>query len=225
MLQKNVRAINNLNWGLEANEKFGLLGLNRSGKATTFKAITNEILYDYGKISLFGFDTRKEFKKIRAKIGYCPQDNPLFNFMKAKEILEFYSKLKTCFFPIEEIFNLDTYCINLSGDNKRKLTFVNAIMNRPTLLLFDEPSTGVNPDSRRFMWKNINELSDSGYRYNMILTTHSMEEVEILCDRVWWLKQGSFVCIGNPGKLKIQYSLGNKLHNKFGEQLIDKDNL
>jgi len=230
--RKNVRAINNLNLGLEANEKFGLLGLNGSGKTTTFKAITNEILYDYGKISSFGFDTKKEFKKIRAKIGYCPQENPLFDFMKVREILEFYSKLKTCFFPIEEICKkfdltkyLDTYCVNLSGGNKRKLTFVIAIMNRPTLLLLDEPSTGVDPDSRRFMWKNINELSESGHRYNMILTTHSMEEAEILCDRVGWLKQGSFACIGNPEKLKIQCSLGYKLHIKFDEHLINKDNL
>ena len=75
------------------------------------------------------------------------------------------------------------------------------------------------------MWRNINELSNSGHRYNMILTTHSMEEAEILCDRVGWLKQGSFACIGNPEKLKIQYSLGYKLHIKFDEQLINKDNI
>ena len=228
--KKNVRAINNLNLGLQTNEKFGLLGLNGSGKTTTFKAITNEILYDYGKISLFGFDTRKQFKYIRSKIGYCPQENPLFDFMKVREILEFYSRLKTCFFPIEEICKnfgltkyLDTYCVNLSGGNKRKLTFAIAIMNRPSLLLLDEPSTGVDPDSRRFMWRNINDLSNSGHRYNMILTTHSMEEAEILCDRVSWLKQGSFVCIGNPEKLKIQYSLGYKLHIKFDEQVVNKN--
>ena len=126
--RKNVRAINNLNLGLEANEKFGLLGLNGSGKSTTFKTITNEILYDYGKISLFGFDTRKQFNNIRSKIGYCPQENPLFDFMKVGEILEFYSNLKTSFFPINEICKnfgltkyLDTYCVNLSGGNKRKI--------------------------------------------------------------------------------------------------------
>jgi len=96
-------------------------------------------------------------------------------------------------------------------------------MNKPTLLLLDEPSTGVDPDSRRFMWKNINELSNSGHKYNMILTTHSMEEAEILCDRVSWLKQGSFVCIGNPEKLKLEYSLGYKLHIKFNDQVISQN--
>ena len=228
--KKRVIAINDLNLGFEANEKFGLLGLNGSGKTTTFRAITNEILYDYGKISLFGFDTRKQFKYIRAKIGYCPQENPLFDFMNVREILEFYSNLKTCFFSIEEICTkfglnkyLDTYCINLSGGNKRKLTFAIAIMNRPTLLLLDEPSTGVDPDSRRMMWRNINELSNNGHRYNMILTTHYIEEAEILCDRVSWLNQGRLVCIGNPEKLKIQYSLGYKLHIKFDNQSINKN--
>ena len=227
--KRNVRAINNLNLGLEANEKFGLLGFNGSGKTTTFRAITNEILFDYGRITLFGHDSKKEFERIRSKVGYCPQENPLFEFMKVREILDFYSNLKTCFIPYQLICEkfgltkyLDTFCINLSGGNKRKLTFAIAIMNKPTLLLLDEPSTGVDPESRRFMWKNINELSNTGHKYNMILTTHSMEEAEILCDRVSWLKQGSFVCIGNPEKLKIEFSLGYKLHIKFNDQVINQ---
>ena len=229
--KKNVRALNDLYLGLEPNEKFGLLGFNGSGKTTTFRTITNEIFYDYGKITLFGHDNKEEFEKIRSKIGYCPQENPLFEFMTVKEILEFYSDLKTCKIPYQEICEkfgltkyLNTYCINLSGGNKRKLTFAIALMNRPTLLLLDEPSTGVDPESRRFMWKNINELSNTGHQYNMILTTHSMEEAEILCDRVSWLKSGNFMCLGNPEKLKIQYSLGYKLHIKFDDNYIIKNN-
>ena len=101
--KKNVRAINNLYLGLEANEKFGLLGFNGSGKTTTFRAITNEILYDYGKIELFQHDNKKEFELIRSRIGYCPQENPLFEFMKVKEILQFYSELKTCYMPYQII--------------------------------------------------------------------------------------------------------------------------
>ena len=101
--KKNVRAINNLNLGLEVNEKFGLLGFNGSGKTTTFRAITNEILFDYGKITLFGHDNKKEFEQIRSSVGYCPQENPLFEFMKVREILDFYSNLKTCFIPYQLI--------------------------------------------------------------------------------------------------------------------------
>ena len=93
-------------------------------------------------------------------------------------------------------------------------------MNKPSLLLLDEPSTGVDPESRRYMWKCINELSNKGHKYNMILTTHSMEEAEILCDRVSWLKQGNFICIGHPEKLKMQYNLGYILHVKFDDEII-----
>jgi len=226
--RKNVRAINNLYLGLEPNEKFGLLGFNGSGKTTTFKAITNEILYDRGSISLFGHNNRTQFNDIRSIIGYCPQENPLFDFMKVKEMIKFYSELKTSYESVESIcakFGLskymNTYTVNLSGGNKRKLIFAIALMNKPRLLLLDEPSTGVDPESRRIMWRNINELSSSGHKYNMILTTHSMEEAEILCDRVSWLKSGNFICIGNPEQLKLEYSSGYKLHIKFDDSNIN----
>jgi ABC-type multidrug transport system ATPase subunit len=150
--------------------------------------------------------------------------------MKVKEIIEFYSDLKTSNESVESICTkfglskyLNTYTVNLSGGNKRKLTFAIAMMNKPTLLLLDEPSTGVDPESRRIMWRNINELSNSGHKYNMILTTHSMEEAEILCDTVSWLKAGNFICVGNPEELKIEYSAGYKLHIKFDDNEINKE--
>ena len=225
--RRNVRAINKLYLGLEPNEKFGLLGFNGSGKTTTFRAITNEILTDEGSITLFGYNTKLHFERIRTMIGYCPQINPLFDFMKVKEIIKFYSELKTCNESVNSICErfglskyLDTYTINLSGGNKRKLTFAIAMMNRPSLLLLDEPSTGVDPESRRIMWRNINELSNSGHKYNMILTTHSMEEAEVLCDTVSWFKAGNFITKGNPEELKLKYSAGYKLHIKFDDDLI-----
>ena len=226
-----VRAINHLHLGLEPNEKFGLLGFNGSGKTTTFRTITNEILVDCGSINLFGYDTKKQFNHIRTIVGYCPQINPLFDFMKVREIIQFYSKLKTCNESPEEVCEkfglskyLNSYTVNLSGGNKRKLTFAIAMMNRPSLLLLDEPSTGVDPESRRIMWKNINELSNSGHQYNMILTTHSMEEAEILCDTVSWFRAGNFITLGNPEELKLKYSAGYKLHIKFNEIEIQAQN-
>ena len=229
---KNVRVVNTLYLGLEPNEKFGLLGFNGSGKTTTFRAITNEILYEKGKITLFGYDNQTQFEQIRPMIGYCPQENPLFDYMKVKEIISFYLDLKHSTDTIESICNtfdlyqyLNTYCKNLSGGNKRKLTFAIALMNKPNLLLLDEPSTGVDPESRRVMWKNINELSNSGHKYNMILTTHSIEEAEILCDRVSWLKQGNFTCIGNPEQLKLKYSNGYKMHIKFVDTVINRNDV
>jgi ABC-type multidrug transport system ATPase subunit len=221
---KNIRAINNLYLGLENNEKFGLLGFNGSGKTTTFKTITKEILYDSGSIQLFGKDTKTQFEKIRNSIGYCPQENPIFDYMKVREMVSFYLDLKKINESTENICEkfglskfLDTYCINLSGGNKRKLSFAIALMCKPKLLLLDEPSSGVDPESRRIMWKNILELNRAGNKFNMILTTHSMEEAEVLCDTVSWLKSGNFLSIGNPEKLKIALSAGYKLNIKFAQ--------
>ena len=229
---KNVRVVNNLYLGLEPNEKFGLLGFNGSGKTTTFRSITNEILYEKGRITLFGYDGKTQFDQVRPIVGYCPQENPLFDYMKVREIISFYLDLKKSTETVESIcatFDLskyiDTYCVHLSGGNKRKLTFAIALMNKPSLLLLDEPSTGVDPESRRIMWKNINALSNTGHKYNMILTTHSIEEAEILCDRVSWLKRGNFVCIGNPEQLKLKYSNGYKLHIKFVDTVINRNDV
>ena len=227
--KKSVRAINNLYLGLENNEKFGLLGFNGSGKTTTFKTITKELLYDSGSIFLFGKNIETEFEQIRSSIGYCPQENPIFDYMKVREIISFYLELKNVKETTESIcekfglYNfLDTYCINLSGGNKRKLSFALALMCKPKLLLLDEPSTGVDPESRRIMWKNITNLNKTGNQFNMILTTHSMEEAEVLCDTVSWLKSGNFISIGNPEKLKIILSAGYKLNMKFIQ--LNQDN-
>ena len=110
---------------------------------------------------------------------------------------------------------MDTYCENLSGGNKRKLSFALALIGHPRILLLDEPSTGVDPESRRIMWKNILNLNKKNIHFNMILTTHSMEEAEILTDRICWLKSGNIITIGNPEKLKMLLSVGYNLHIKF----------
>ena len=219
---RNIRAVRNLNLGLESNEKFGLLGFNGSGKTTTFKCITNQILYDNGEISLFHLNNQKDFEIIRKKIGYCPQENALFDYLNVTDTINYYKELKGISENIDSIlerFGLKNYkktlCKNLSGGNKRKLTFAIALMGNPKIILLDEPSSSVDPESRRGMWKNINLLSKNGDNYNMILTTHSMEEAEVLCDTVSWFKDGNFVCVGNPEKLKIKYSIGYLLQVKF----------
>ncbi len=224
---KNNRAVRNLYLGLESNEKFGLLGFNGSGKSTTFKCITNQILFDMGNITLFDLDNQKDFGTLRQNIGYCPQENPLFDYLNVTQAINYYRELKGVSENTESIierFGLKNYkktiCKNLSGGNKRKLTFAVALIGKPKIILLDEPSSAVDPESRRGMWKNINKLSKNGNNYNMILTTHSMEEAEVLCDTVSWFKLGNFMCVGNPEKLKIKFSIGYLLHVKFA---IDND--
>ena len=95
------------------------------------------------------------------------------------------------------------------------------MMNKQKILLLDEPSTGVDPESRRIIWKNILDLNLT-HKYNMILSTHSMEEAEVLCDIVSWLKEGQFECIGNPEQLKIYFSNGYIFQLKLKKNLNNK---
>ena len=218
---KKKQIINNFNLELEENEKYGLLGLNGAGKSTLFKLITNQINYDSGEIYLFNNEVKKDFDSIRKTLGYCPQENIIFNGLTVKQIFKYFKELRNITMSIKEMGEkyglnkyLNTKYENLSGGNKRKLCFAISIMNKPKILLLDEPSTGVDPESRRIMWKNILELNLT-HKYNMILSTHSMEEAEVLCDTISWLKEGKFKCIGNSEELKIKYSAGYVLQLKI----------
>jgi len=229
----NNTAVNDLYIGLKPNEKFGLLGFNGSGKTTTFKTITNEIFYDDGEINLFKLDVQKDFGKIRKQMGYCPQSNALFEYLTVEETFNFYKNIKktnsiNSKLTTEELMEKfgmikfrKTLSVHLSGGNKRKLNFAIALINNPRIILLDEPSTGVDPESRRIMWKNINEIPMNLRMFNMLLSTHSMEEAEILCDKIGWMKNGNFVCIGNPEKLKLEFSEGYYLHIKIKKPTQD----
>jgi ABC-type Na+ transport system ATPase subunit NatA len=163
--KKNIRAVNNIYFGLEDNEKFGLLGFNGSGKTTTFKSITKEILYDSGILNISNRNINSQFNEIRKTIGYCPQKNPILDYMKVREMIKFFLDLKGIPDTAENVCKkfglekyMDTYCENLSSGNKRKLSFALALIGQPRILLLDESSTGVDPESRRIMLKNIINL-------------------------------------------------------------------
>ena len=149
--------------------------------------------------------------------------------MTVEEVLQYFKQLKKNQIPenrnndddtdlnkIYKIFGLSKYkkkkTVNLSCGNKRKLNFAIALMNEPKIILLDEPSTGVDPESRRLMWINLLSLKRE---YNIILSTHSMEEAEILSDRVGWMKEGNFAVKGELEELKIKYSSGYYLFIKF----------
>ena len=220
--RKNVTCLNNFYLHLDPKESFGLLGYNGAGKTSLFKAITKEILFDKGSIHIFGNDINKEFNKIRAITGYCPQTDPIFDYMKVKEVIKYYLKLKNNDETVESIcekFKLsdckDKYCKYLSGGNKRKLSLAIALMNKPHLLLLDEPLTGVDIKSKREIMKNIIEYSKKGpNEFNMILATHSIEEAEILCNRISWFENGNFANFDIENLKQNNFSKYN-LHIKF----------
>ena len=217
-------ALKDLNFCLEQGECFGLLGLNGAGKTTTFKCITQEISPSNGEIFLNGRKTNNNFGKIKNKFGYCPQYDAIFEYMTVFENLEFYSKLKGVKQEfINQIVNAVIYEMRLeefikkmagrlSGGNKRKLSVAISMLCNPPIILLDEPSTGMDPEARRFMWSIIHKMSTMGKKSSIIMTTHSMDEAETLCKRMGIMVNGEFVCLGKANEIKNKYGYGYELN-------------
>ena len=218
-----TRAIKNMNLCVEPGECFGLLGLNGAGKTTTFKCITQELSPSHGKIYINGRDMRNKFSELSAIFGYCPQFDAIFEYMSVYENLEFYGKIKgikseylheVVMAMIEEMsLGEFTYKIagRLSGGNKRKLTVAISFLCNPPIVLLDEPSTGMDPEARRFMWSVIHKISTKGKKASVIMTTHSMDEAETLCKRMAIMVNGEFVCLGKANEIKEKYGYGYEI--------------
>ena len=222
--KKEKIAIKNLNFCVENNECFGLLGLNGAGKTTTFKCITQKLEPSNGAIYINGKDTSTNFKEFRSLIGYCPQYDAIFKYMTVYENLEFYARIKgvkkqlldslikalISEMSLEEYTNKEAG--KLSGGNKRKLSVAISLLCSPQIILLDEPSNGMDPESRRFMWSIIHKTSKKGKNSSIVMTTHSMDEAEALCKRMGIMVNGEFVCLGKASQIKDKYGYGYEIN-------------
>ena len=207
-------AIDDLSFKVENGECFGFIGGNAAGKSTTFKCLCREIKPDEGLIKIGQFDINDYSAQKKISIGYCPQFDSIFEHLTVEENLNFYGQLK----GIKNYFlkelnetimkHLDLLkfrfkeCSTLSGGNKRKLSVGISIMSQPDVIFMDEPSTGMDPYTRKLLLdllnkgylknqKNQNDNSKSELKQRaIILTTHSLEEVECLCDKIGILVGG-----------------------------------
>ena len=216
----NVVAIKNINFGIKPGECFGLLGLNGAGKTTTFKCITQELAQDNGTIYVNGQDIYGRFSELKELFGYCPQFDAIFEHLSVYENLEFYARIKGIKQDSIDILvnamikemslNEFTNKISgrLSGGNKRKLAVAISMLCNPPIILLDEPSTGMDPEARRFMWSVIHKMSTKGRKSSVIMTTHSMDEAETLCKRMGIMVNGEFVCLGKANQIKDKYGYG-----------------
>ena len=215
-----IIAIKNLNFAIMPGECFGLLGLNGAGKTTTFKCITQEISQDNGKIYINNTDISGHFNELNELFGYCPQFDAIFELLSVYENLEFYASIKGIKkSSIQSLVNamikemaLDEFTNKiagrLSGGNKRKLAVAISMLCNPPIILLDEPSTGMDPEARRFMWSVIHKMSTKGRKSSVIMTTHSMDEAETLCKRMAIMVNGEFVCMGKANQIKDKYGYG-----------------
>ena len=207
---KPLVAVENISFGLQAGECFALLGVNGAGKSTTFKSLTAEVEPTEGSIHIGALDTRKDFDNIKKLVGYCPQTNAIFDYMSVEENIFYFARIKGI--PKERLAELCNRAIKqldlenhrfklagtLSGGNKRKLCVAMAIVGSPPIILLDEPSAGMDPEARRFMWRVVGQIA-SDKTSAVILTTHSMEEAEALSSKMGiMVKGGIFKCFGTP---------------------------
>ena len=241
--ENDIIAIKNLNFAIKPGECFGLLGLNGAGKTTTFKCITQELGQNNGKIYVNNMDISGHFSELNELFGYCPQFDAIFELLSVYENLEFYASIKGIRedsipllvnamikeMALDEFTN--KIAGRLSGGNKRKLAVAISMLCNPPIILLDEPSTGMDPEARRFMWSVIHKMSTKGRRSSVIMTTHSMDEAETLCKRMAIMVNGEFVCLGKAGQIKEKYGYGYEIEVrikpiseiKFENILIDKD--
>ncbi|KAG7392080.1 hypothetical protein PHYPSEUDO_002304 [Phytophthora pseudosyringae] len=220
-------AVRNLSFGLPKGECFGYLGINGAGKTTTMKMMTGDILPTSGSGTLGGFDILSEQLEVRRLIGYCPQFDALFELMSVREHLELFARIKgvaradlnSVVKTLMHQMNLDDFenklAGTLSGGNKRKLSVAIALIGSPPIIFLDEPSTGMDPVSRRFMWNVIAAISTQRKESTIILTTHSMEECEALCTRVGIMVGGRLRCLGSVQHLKHRFGDGLMLELKL----------
>ena len=220
---KSTKAVREISLCLEYGECFGFLGVNGAGKTTTFKCLSKEILPTYGKIYIDNKEINEDFDKVRSLIGYCPQFDAIFESLTVYENLEFYglikgakkNKMKDIVYALMEEMSLiefkDKVSGDLSGGNKRKLSVAIAMICNPPIILLDEPSTGMDPEARRFMWGVIHRISLNRKKSTIIMTTHSMEEAETLCKRIGIMVDGQFKCLSTADEIKEKYGYGYEI--------------
>ncbi|CAE7550939.1 ABCA1 [Symbiodinium sp. CCMP2592] len=221
-------AVQDLYFGIPEGECLGFLGLNGAGKTTTMKMLTGEELCTSGDASIGGFDIKTQQNQVRRLIGYCPQFDALIGTLTAREHLTLFARIKG--FPESELpayvdslldqLTLRPYAdkqaFSFSGGTRRKLSLGLSLVGDPRCVFLDEPTTGVDPESRRFMWKLI---SSTMVGRAVILTTHSMEECEALCNRIGIMVNGRLVCLGSASQLKAAHGYGYQFEVTFASDV------
>lgn len=208
-----VRALSGLSFDVPEGEIFGIIGPDGAGKSTLFRILTTLILPDEGVASVDGLDVVKEYKEIRKRVGYMPGRFSLYQDMTVEENLTFFATLfnttiEENYYLIEDIYRQiapfkHRRAGKLSGGMKQKLALSCALIHKPTVLFLDEPTTGVDPVSRKEFWEMLKRLKQQGI--TILVSTPYMDEAR-LCDRIALIKDGHFLEIETPQKIVEQFS-------------------
>jgi ABC-2 type transport system ATP-binding protein len=203
--------VRGVSFSVEKGESFGLLGPNGAGKSTTIGMICGLLAYDSGDVTVDGLSVKKKPLDVKKKIGIVPQEIALYPSMSAKENLLFWGKMyglagsqaKKRADEVLEFVGLRDRAKDkietFSGGMKRRINIGAALMHEPDLLIMDEPTVGIDPQSRNHILETVKRLNQNGM--TVIYTSHYMEEVEYLCERIGIVDQGKMIALGTKTEL------------------------
>ncbi len=219
-------AVRGIDVEVRPGEAFGFLGPNGAGKSSAMRMIGAVSPVSAGELRILGLDPASDGPAIRARLGVCPQEDSLDMEITVRENLTVYGRYfglsrAECRERADELLDFVQLADKagdsveeLSGGMKRRLTIARSLINRPELLLLDEPTTGLDPQARHLVWERLFRLKQQGV--TLVLTTHYMDEAEQLCDRLVVMDNGVIVAAGSPQELIAAYSTKEVTELRFG---------
>jgi lipooligosaccharide transport system ATP-binding protein len=219
-------AVKGVDVDVRRGEAFGFLGPNGAGKSSTMRMIAAVSPVSGGELEILGMDPAVDGPAIRGRLGVCPQEDTLDNELNVRDNLFIYgryfgipraevnSRVDELLDFVQLTEKAKSTVEDLSGGMKRRLTIARSLINRPDLLLLDEPTTGLDPQARHVLWDRLFRLKQSGV--TLVITTHYMDEAEQLCDRLVVMDKGLIVAEGSPLDLIRQHSTREVAELRFG---------
>ncbi len=211
-----LTAVDAISFEVYAGEVFSLLGPNGAGKTTTVEILECLRPKTSGEVRVLGMDIGKQVRDIKKRIGVLPQDFNAFDLLTVKENIDYFGDMFDKRLPAEELIKAmdlvekrDEYFKNLSGGLKQRTGVAIAMVNDPDIVFLDEPSTGLDPRARRDVWEVIRNLKQKGK--TVILTTHYMEEAEVLSDRLGIIDHDKFIAFGTPREIVDKFGTGARV--------------
>ncbi|MCK4380245.1 MAG: ABC transporter ATP-binding protein [Candidatus Lokiarchaeota archaeon] len=220
-----IHAVDGIDLQIPRGSLFGVLGPNGAGKTTTLRMLSTILHPTSGEAAVLGFDIKKEAREIKKRIGVCPQELVLYPRLSAKENIhliaqmhgmakkDYKERTDDLLGKMNLLDRANSLVKGFSGGMKRRVNVLMAVIHEPELLFFDEPTAGLDPQSRRVVWDFIRDFQEK--KCTIILTTHSMEEADDLSDELIIIDHGKIITQGTPDELKGKLGEGDILEFKI----------
>jgi ABC-2 type transport system ATP-binding protein len=219
-------AVDDFTLQVNAGETLGLLGPNGAGKTTVVRVLTTLTPVQSGEVFIFGLNSRRQTMDIRYNIGYVPQQLSIEPTLTGRQNVEWFARLydvprrdrssrvANALGAMNLLDVADELAVTYSGGMVRRLELAQALVNRPSLLILDEPTVGLDPIARDGVWGQVQDMQ-AEFGMTVLLTTHYMEEADALCDRVALMHHGRLQAVGTPAELKANVSPNASLEDVF----------